>query len=240
VGRAITGQFLVSIKTGRVKLRPRDLRRMVATYEGDVTYNDYQLGRLLEALRGHGVLDKTLVVFASDHGDEHMEHGSVGHGHTLYDELTRVPLVMTSPGVLPAGARVETDVESVDVMPTALDLAGVKPMSAQQGASLSPLVFADGPAMARPAFASAGAAMRSMRIGRYKYVLHHGDNEEIYEIAPDPYEKTNLKGKLPVANRYLRDVMSFWLAYEKRWDKATWGLPNNHAASFVEAMGQGK
>ena len=84
---------------------------MRALYDGEVTEVDRQLGRVLAALAARGLSQNTLVVCVSDHGEEFWDHGGVEHGHTLYDELLRVVLVMRWPGHLPAGRRV-TDLAS--------------------------------------------------------------------------------------------------------------------------------
>ncbi len=91
-----------------------------------------------------GLYETSVVIVVSDHGDQFYEHGSVGHGDTVYQELTHVPMIIRAPGLLPKGTVVESDVEMMDIAPTLLDLAGVKPDPKMQGATLTPLVFRRG------------------------------------------------------------------------------------------------
>jgi arylsulfatase A-like enzyme len=109
-------------------------------YDGSIRAMDVEIGRLFEALHGLGLAVRTLVVFTSDHGEEFLEHGRTFHGQSVYGELTRVPLLVWGPGRVPAGVAVEESVESVDVAPTILALAGLPPLAQAQGRSLVPLL----------------------------------------------------------------------------------------------------
>ncbi len=100
------------------------------------------IAALLASLRAAGVLDRTLIVFTSDHGEEFLEHGRFRHD-SLYREVTRVPLILRLPGVLPAGKRVGQLVRSVDLLPTVLDILGLPLPSSVQGVSLLPAVRRD-------------------------------------------------------------------------------------------------
>jgi len=93
-------------------------------YQGGVRYTDDELGRLFEGLERSGLLDKSVVVVLSDHGEEFHEHGHWQH-EQLYEECLRVPLVVRLPHGYRGGRRIDTPVALVDVMPTMLDLLGV-------------------------------------------------------------------------------------------------------------------
>src|SRR5207249_12152761 len=103
-------------------------------YDGEVAYADAQLGRLLDFLERQGLRGRTLVVVTSDHGEGLGEHGEEEHMMFLYDSTLRVPFLLSWPGVLPAGARVNGQLRSVDVLPTLLDLLGL-PASPATGVS---------------------------------------------------------------------------------------------------------
>jgi arylsulfatase A-like enzyme len=105
--------------------KPADLARIVAQYDGEIAYGDQEFGRLLHELKARGLYDGAMIVFLSDHGEEFLDHGGWAHGHTLYDELVRVPLVVKYPGNLHAGRRVEKQVQLVDVLPTILKSQGL-------------------------------------------------------------------------------------------------------------------
>ena len=109
-------------------------------YDGEVAFMDHELGRVIDALRAKGILDRTLVVLAGDHGESLGEHGESDHGIFIYDATMKVPLVLFAPGHLPRGLVLDARVRLIDIMPTVLD--GLKmPVNPEvQGASLLPLI----------------------------------------------------------------------------------------------------
>ncbi|HEV2124847.1 MAG TPA: sulfatase-like hydrolase/transferase [Chloroflexota bacterium] len=117
-----------------------ELRQALATYYGMVSMLDDQLARLLRFLETSGRLDDTIVVYTADHGDYAGEHGMWAKSCTLYDCLVRVPFVMAGPSdLIPAGGTLEGLLQSVDLMPTLLDLIGVPIPPDVHGHSLRPL-----------------------------------------------------------------------------------------------------
>jgi arylsulfatase A-like enzyme len=105
------------------ELDSEDLRFLRALYQAELALVDEHLAQLVEYLRRSGILDETVVVVTSDHGEEFGEHGQFGHGQ-VYDELLRIPLLIRTPGA-PAGERAEP-VTLVDIMPTLLSHVGVE------------------------------------------------------------------------------------------------------------------
>jgi arylsulfatase A-like enzyme len=124
-------------------------------YDGSIRGMDAEIGRVMELLRSPAFADRTVVVFAGDHGEEFLEHGRTFHGQSVYGELANTPLIFWGPGLLPGGSAVDDTVETIDVMPTILELCGLSPPEGIQGASLKPLLIST-PAGAswseRPAF----------------------------------------------------------------------------------------
>ena len=109
-------------------------------YDGSIRGLDAEIARLMEGLEQRGVAGDTLLGFVSDHGEEFMDHGWGWHGNTVYGESVNVPLLLRWPGVLPAGMVVDPTVESLSLMPTLLELAGIPVPETAQGQSLLPLV----------------------------------------------------------------------------------------------------
>lgn len=109
-------------------------------YDGAIRYTDEYVGLLFEYFRTRGMLDDTLFVFTADHGEEWADHGAMGHGHTLYDEMLHVPLIFRHPSLSPA-RRSET-VRLIDVLPTMIELCGLDAGAAPriQGRSLVPML----------------------------------------------------------------------------------------------------
>jgi arylsulfatase A-like enzyme len=121
-------------------------------YSAAVIYTDAMLGRFYDTLVATGVLEHTWLIIAADHGEEFWEHGGFLHGHTLYDELLRVPLLVVPPRAnanVPRGIRVETQVRLEDVSATMLEIAGIDAARAIDGRSLLPLIGGGADATAR-------------------------------------------------------------------------------------------
>ncbi len=108
-------------------------------YDGEVAFVDQQVGRLLEALRSRGTLDKTLVIAVGDHGESLGEHGENQHGVFLYDAVLRVPLIVAGPGVKPAHVIPE-QVRVTDVVPTILETLGMQAPQPMDGESVAKLL----------------------------------------------------------------------------------------------------
>jgi len=115
---------------------PGDLAYTRALYTACVAHADAQVGELVRRLDELRLREDTIVVLTADHGEEFGEHGGVGHGTTVYGELVRVPLVISAPGVLEPGRRIDHLSQHVDLAPTILRLAGVSVPGAFRGTSV--------------------------------------------------------------------------------------------------------
>ena len=118
----------------------RDLEHVIALYEGEVAWVDAHVGAIMHALDAAGLAEKTLVIVVSDHGEEFFDHGNIGHRHTLYEEVVRVPMLLRLPRVLPAGAAVRGPVSLTDLLPTVLDILGLSPAPMRGASSFLPLI----------------------------------------------------------------------------------------------------
>ena len=118
----------------------RFIRTAIDRYDGEILHNDWSLEQLINKLKELGILDNTLVVVVSDHGEEFWEHGWTSHGHSLYEELTNGVFLMWNPKLIPSPGRVREPVQLIDVMPTVLDLLGVPIPQVVEGQSLTPFV----------------------------------------------------------------------------------------------------
>jgi arylsulfatase A-like enzyme len=115
-----------------------------AWYDGSIRGLDTELGRVVERLKSLGLDRKTLLVFTGDHGEEFYEHGRSFHGQSVYGEQNNMPLVVWGPGVVPAGTTVDQTVQTVDLMPTLLELSRLPVPAGVQGHSLVPLLSGGG------------------------------------------------------------------------------------------------
>ncbi len=164
-------------------------------YSGEIHYADYELGRIFKSLDQQKLLDDTLFVFTSDHGDGLGEHGEKTHGIFVYESTTRVPLIISGPGVK-AGGRVDQVVRTVDIAPTILDLFGMAPETPLDGWNLRPLWEGDEDQRQAymetfvPRFNFGWAELRAVRSETLKVI--DAPNMEVYDMAVDPDELNNL------------------------------------------------
>ncbi len=106
---------------------PEDRPYFESLYDGEILYTDAMMGKVVETLQSQGLLENTLIVFTSDHGESMGEHGTMfNHDSTLYDEILRVPLVLSSPKLFPEGRVIEELVREIDIFPSLVDLIGAK------------------------------------------------------------------------------------------------------------------
>jgi len=115
-----------------------------ALYDGEIAFTDRAVGELLAGLDRRNLRENTLIIFLSDHGEEFFEHEGFEHGHTLYDELIKVPLIVSLPRQVPENARLKEHVRLIDIAPTVLDFLGIEPASHMEGASLRPMITGEG------------------------------------------------------------------------------------------------
>lgn len=182
-GRFLRSSGLVRTILGGGLLDPADLNRLQLLYDEEILTFDRQLGRLVSLLRQRGLLDRTVVVITADHGEEFLEHGGLGHGHTLHDELLRVPLLVRLPGGIQGVAPWETEMQLIDICPTLLTLAGAADsISGTQGRDMAGLFegvpgsLIPGPgSAASPAILSEGTQdainWKSLEMGDFKLIL---------------------------------------------------------------------
>ena len=116
-----------------------------AKYDGDIRRTDSYFGELVQAFTEANLLERTLFVVTSDHGEDlggrNPQHARMqyGHAHNLYDELLRVPLIFRGPGV-PSGQSIDYQVRSIDILPTVLQLVGLSPGADFEGSSLGDML----------------------------------------------------------------------------------------------------
>lgn len=169
---------------------------------------DEGLGRIMTTLDSLGILDNTLIVLSSDNGFFFGEHGLTSERRLPYEESIRNALLMRYPPRIPAGARPDGLVLTVDLAPTALDAAGVGPVASVQGRSVLPLftktpsdwrqsVLVEFYTNEQPFPHLLDVDYRAIRTQRYKYIhwVKHPCEDELYDLRADPHEQRNLAGE---------------------------------------------
>jgi len=170
-------------------------------YDGEVAFADEQLGRVLQALREAGHEHDTLVVAMADHGESLGEHGEATHAILIYESTLHVPLILAGPGV-PGARVVEEPVGSVDVLPTVMGLLGLEVPEGLSGRDLRRALAGERLApealYAESLFGRLNcrwASLRSITLGDWKLI--RGAETELYDIARDPGEQSDLAASEP-------------------------------------------
>ena len=203
-----TSDYLYFFDGPDKKVPPDVLAYLRALYDGEIRFLDVQLRRLFASLAplapeagGSG----TLIVITSDHGEEFKEHGGLSHSRRLHEELVRVPLIFWWPERISAGTVVSRPVQTVDVLPTVLDLAAVPRPQGLAGRSRAAEILSPGhapgePPDVRPAgdpvlaqiAESRWALTAELDGGRFKYVARDDAPHRLFDLATDPGERRDL------------------------------------------------
>ncbi len=186
-----SGRKLAEARRGDFEVirRADRYKHAVRAYLASISFADAQLGRVLDALDGGPHARNTIVVLWSDHG---WHLGEKGHWHksTLWEEATRVPLVIDAPGYRPGAC--ERPVGLVNLYPTLNDLCGLKAIAAHDGVSLAPLLRDPQAEWERPAVIEFRRGNAAVRSDRYRYIRYADGGEELYDHDGDPHEWHNL------------------------------------------------
>ena len=204
-------------------------RFRASPYDGEIASVDAQVSRLLRGIGDDAALARTLVLVTADHGEALGEHGEGTHGLFVYDATLKVPWIMAGPGVA-AGAVPKTVARGVDVLPTLLDLAGLAVPKDLEGRSLRPAVegkaMVDAPAYAESVYAErefGWAPLFALRTASFKLI--EAPRPELYDLAADPREATNLMDREPARAEELRTRL-----------KGALSRPARAAAAQVDAV----
>jgi arylsulfatase A-like enzyme len=161
------------------------------------------MGKFFDELKTMGVLDDTLVIVTNDHGEELGDHQKFGHGHSLYEELLRAPLLFHFPPLIRPSVLKNEVAENVDVAPTIVDMLGLKPMAKADGMSLVPLL--KGEPVQRPYYAMSEFmdSRRAIRVGSWKMIWAAGLTVNVFHSEVDREETDDLAKTALVARRML-------------------------------------
>mgnify|MGYP000055993836 CR=1 FL=1 len=186
-----------------------------ALYDAAITEMDYHIKSLVEGLKELGLWDECYTMITADHGEELCERGIWSHGLSLYHTELHVPLLLRWPGTIPAGQRIPTNTQLIDIMPTLMDQLSLETVPGLQGRSLTSNI--EGKQTARPVFSYAeavktGAPQFAAYLGQWKLLLKADPRQqtfaaEYYDLKKDPSERVNLAEKHPAKVKQLSNAI---------------------------------
>lgn len=195
-----------------------DFNRVISLYDGEIRYVDSQIQNLVSHLKEQGIYDNSLIIITSDHGEEFMERGLMAaHGHTLYNELLHVPLVMKFPKGKWSKTFINDPVGLADLLPTVLDYLEISPPKHIQGISLIKAIKnggVDSSLTKRIIFSErelrelGGTDLKmetSAQTLSEKYYQRVNKPDEFYDISLDPEEQKNIFGTRKERESNLQD-----------------------------------
>lgn len=181
-----------------------DRLNIMSLYYGSITHIDYHIGRVLECLEGKGMLEDTIIIVVSDHGDYLGQFGLFLKSPNIpYDALVKIPFIVAAPDVS-RGTSSQALVSLVDIYPTLMALVGLQTGSSTDGKNLEPLLRGEASAV-RDYIEVESREANAIRTEQYKYLRSRaGFGDELYDVENDPFELNNL-GINPAAREALEE-----------------------------------
>jgi arylsulfatase A-like enzyme/tetratricopeptide (TPR) repeat protein len=182
------------------------------SYDGEVAYSDEIVGRFFDRLRALNLYDRSTIIVLSDHGEGLGDHGEQEHGLFLYQETTRIPLIVKPAGSR-SGRRVAAPVQQIDLAPTLLDLVGVPKPANLQGRSLTPLLDGSGTIADTGIYAEAlysryhfgWSELYSLTDARYRLI--RAPRDELFDLERDPRESASVAAERPQVRQAMRAAL---------------------------------
>ena len=187
-------------------------------YDGEIAYMDSAIGDVIEALEDNGVLEETLLILTSDHGEQLGQHGLSNYGWEhdgLHDAVTHVPLIMRYPKKLAKGVRIKGFCQHIDILPTILDLLDVRTDILEiDGKSVIPLL--KGEKIRDHIFMESSGGQRAIRTDEWKLIADEWTQRphrelELYNVKDDPMEMINLAKTEKKKVQELREALHGWV-----------------------------
>jgi len=200
------------VKSGE-PLDPGITADVIALYDAEIAHNDATFGQVLDKLGSKDLLDRSMMIFLADHGEEFWDHGDWAHGETLYTEVLSIPLIIKHP-LQETGARMENLVQQADLFPTVLDYATCLEEEDTVGRSLRSIVESRGELVPLPVFSVLDLDSRSgvsITTEDWKLILplskHLGRQPMLFDRTSDPRETTNIFEDYPIVAGYMLKLL---------------------------------
>lgn len=197
VGRAFGEDLMRRWRAHQFLPSPGAVEWMRRLYQAETSYVDAAAGRVIDWLKQSGAYEDSMIIVTSDHGEEFYEHGGLDHGHSLFDELLLVPLLLKLPNSERAG-RIERRVSTLATAPTILRFADVDFDAAEMVAGDLAGEMPEGPEAVYAAGIYRGADREAVLFDRWKLIREvDWGRTELYDLEADPEEFTNLAASRP-------------------------------------------
>ncbi len=197
------------IRSRSAELEPAETAFIAGAYDEELLFVDREMGRLLDALLGGEEGDRPVVLLTSDHGEELFDHGGFEHGHSMYNELLHVPLMVWGPDV--AARRIDAAVSLVDVFPTVLEACGAKLPGEVDGVSLWPALTESEAVERGPIVVERtlyGTEQKALIDWPYKLVVGiEPEDDRLYDLASDAGEENDIVAREPAVRDRLREEL---------------------------------
>ena len=214
-----TAHHLEAIKKGKFNPTRRDKERILALYDGEISYHDKYFGRFLDRLNTLGLMKDTLIMVVSDHGEEFWDHGSVGHGHQIHQELIHVPFLLIWRGTIFGKVRIADNHDHGCMVPTTFDAMGLHPPDYLEGKSALPIALGRQQPGPQAGFSSHQGDRQAVWSGKWKLLMRGPVNTYLYDTDADPGCQSNLKKKRPITLAYMRALLG---QFQGSSDKTRW------------------
>jgi len=214
-----THLLLEEIKSDKFVPTDRDKQRLEALYDGEISYHDKWFGAFLQKLSDMGILEDTLLIVVSDHGEEFWDHGSVGHGHQIHQELIHVPFILMWKGVLPEHARIPDNHDHSCIVPTIFDAMQLPPPKYLEGRSVLPRAMGALEPGPHAGFSTHQEDRQAVWSDRWKIVMYGPVKTYLYDVEEDRGCKNDLDAANPIALTCMRALLG---QFQGAPDKSRW------------------
>lgn len=161
---------------------------LMGLYDGEIAWTDSQINRLFQHLRTSGLSENTVVILTADHGEEFLEHNGFGHGKTMYQEVVRVPLIISGSDI-DSGVRYSSLRAQIDILPTILELSGVERPAHLNGISLLENISVNRSVPSSNVNSTFAPVVAAIRVGNRKIIWNTQTDEAVqFNLAEDPHE----------------------------------------------------
>jgi len=193
-------------------------KKIVQAYLACISYVDYELGRVLDALENSKYADNTVIVLWSDHGYRLGEKGTFAK-HALWETATKAPLIFAGPN-LPKGKKIDAPVEMLSIYPTLLELSGLPAYKRNEGYSLVDMMQQNKGLAEAKAITTFGMNNHAIKMDKYRYIQYEDGKEEFYDHRLDPNEWNNEAGNLKY-KRQIEKMKALLPKVNAKWDASS-------------------